>query len=156
MKHTGGYMHAGGVAYLLYLCSVAPVFCVSLLDLKTEWEAALRADSTDPVQHVAAAQIAVAAALIAMIFFLMAAAASLYVLWRGSRTQRLRIAAWYGTLFAMVALGFYGPAAGQFSVRAYFSLYQTLPELPLLVLPALWLWRDRRHYFPARRQASEA
>ncbi len=154
--HAGGYLHAGGVAYLLYFCSVAPVFCFSLLDLETEWEAASGADPTDPAQHVAMGQIGLAAAFVAMIFFLMAAAASLYVLWRGSRTQRLRIAAWYGTLFAMVALGIYGPAAGQFPMRVYFSLYQMLLQLPLLVLHALWLWRDRRRYVPARSQARQA
>ncbi len=149
MKNADEYLHAAGVAYVLYFLSVAPFLYVSLVDLAAEWQAASRDESTDYGQHVAMGFLAAEAALPACAFFLMAAAASLYVLWRGSRGQRLRIASWYGALIVILMLGVFGPHSPQFPVRVYFSLYETLLMAPLLILPVFWLWRVRRHYIPS-------
>lgn len=149
MKNTTGYVHAAGVAYVLYLLSVAPFFYLSVVDLVAEWQAASRGDSTDPAEHAAMGALAFVAAMPALVFFLLAAVGSLYVLWRGSGGQRLRVASWYGALFFILMAELFGPDNRDFSQRVYFSLYEILLQAPLLALPALWLWRDRRYYIPS-------
>jgi hypothetical protein len=145
------HLHAASVACLLYLLAVIPVFCFSLVDLAAEWQAASQGVSTDAPQHAAMGALASVVAYPAFVFFLLAAVASAYVLWRGSRGQRLRVAAWYGMLAAVLVLAAYGPHSRDFPLRVYFVLYQTLIEAPLLILPLIWLWRDRRHYLPSLR-----
>lgn len=140
------YLYVAGVAYLLFLLSVTPCFCVSLIDLAAEWQAASRGDATDPAQHVAMASMALVAAGLACVCFLFATVVSLHVLWRGSRGQRLRIAAWYGGVAVILTVETLGPKGADFAARFDFSLYQTLLMLPPLVLPVAWLWRDRWHY----------
>lgn len=152
MKNGNEYPHIAGLSYLLYLLTLAPLFCLSVYSVKVEAEVVLQGISTDaPSDYFFVAMMAVVGP-ICLVFLVASAVVSVFVWLRGGHALRRRIVWWYAVLLVILVAVIYGPQGPQFPHPSglYLALYETLLMLPLMVLPLFWLWRDRRYYIAGR------